>query len=117
MRLHHRVFYILIVAACSFISGQTLRAADPDASEQFSKLLDEAWDYRSKLLDTITLADESLSDAALAEADERTVRVPAEKIRAIVRELTLKREVQPVLCGSGREHVPTSRMSFRAFAG
>src|SRR5262249_13062110 len=30
--------------------------------------------------------------------------IPADSIRAVIREQTLRRIVQPVLCGSGREH-------------
>src|SRR6266516_2925906 len=31
--------------------------------------------------------------------------VPPAMIRAVIRDLTLARHIQPVLCGSGREHV------------
>jgi len=80
--------------------GRTIRTEEIPAD-----CLAEAWDYRAKLLDAVTLVDDTLSDAALMEAEEQTVHITAETIRPIIRQLTLSREIQPVLCGSGREHV------------
>jgi elongation factor G len=56
--------------------------------------------WRDRLLDQLTVRDDKLM-AAVLEGHE----VTPEMIRAAVREQTLRREIQPVLCGSGREHI------------
>jgi elongation factor G len=77
--------------------GMTFHAeAIPDA------LRDTARRWRDKLFDQLTQNDEQdrLTSAYLEGKD-----IPADTIRAVLREQTLKRLIQPVLCGSGREHI------------
>src|SRR5262249_58183406 len=66
------------------------------------KLRPKAQKWREKLFDQLTKHDEQdqLTSAYLEGRD-----IPADKIRAALREQTLKRIIQPVLCGSGREHI------------
>jgi uncharacterized protein (DUF885 family) len=79
MRFHHRLNCILFVFAYSFISGQALHAAEPAATEQFAKLLDEAWEYRlreSPLFATSTgdhRYDDKLPSVSLADEERREV--------------------------------------------
>jgi len=58
----------------------------------------------------------------LTEKDDKDVlttaflegrEIPAETVRALIREQTLARIIQPVLCGSGREQSASSRYSTR----
>jgi elongation factor G len=58
--------------------------------------------YRDRLFDKLTERDDSdrLTTAVLEGRE-----VAAEAIRAAVREQTLKRYIQPVFAGSGREHI------------
>jgi elongation factor G len=65
-------------------------------------LVDEAHGYRERLFDALTEGDEKdrVTSAYLEGRD-----IPIETIRALLRELTLRRAIQPVLCGSGREHI------------
>ncbi|HEY7308339.1 MAG TPA: elongation factor G [Gemmataceae bacterium] len=77
--------------------GKTFRAEPvPD------KLRAKAQGWRDKLFDQLTQHDEQdlLTSAYLEGRD-----IPADKIRAVLRDQTLKRIIQPVLCGSGREHI------------
>ena len=76
--------------------GKTIRP-EPIPAE----LESEARLWRDKLFDVLTEHDEKdrLTSAYLEGRD-----VPAETIRALLREQTLRRLIQPVLCGSGREH-------------
>src|SRR5262249_19247451 len=62
----------------------------------------EAQRYREQLFDVLTEKDEQdlLTSAYLEGRD-----IPADTIRAALRALTLKRAIQPVFCGSGREHI------------
>jgi elongation factor G len=65
-------------------------------------LEDYARSWRDRLFDKLTEQDESDKlTTLLLEGSE----VPAEAIRSAVREQTLKRIIQPVLAGSGREHI------------
>jgi elongation factor G len=66
------------------------------------KLRLAAQKWREKLFDQLTQHDEQdqLTSAYLEGRD-----IAADKIRAVLREQTLKRLIQPVLCGSGREHI------------
>jgi elongation factor G len=77
--------------------GKTFRSEPvPDAM----KAAAQAW--RERLFDRLTEHDEQdLLTTAVLEGRE----VPAETIRKAVREQTLKRYIQPVFCGSGREHI------------
>lgn len=62
----------------------------------------EAHDYREKLLDALTKHDDGdLITSSLLEGKEP----PLEKVRQLIREQTIKRLIQPVLAGSGREHI------------
>jgi elongation factor G len=65
-------------------------------------LRDEAQQWRERLFDVLTAHDDQdrLTSAYLEGRD-----IPAETIRQVLREQTLQRRVQPVLCGSGREHI------------
>jgi elongation factor G len=66
------------------------------------KLRAKAQSWREKLFDQLTQHDESdLLTSAYLEGKE----ISADTIRAVLREQTLKRLIQPVLCGSGREHI------------
>jgi elongation factor G len=62
----------------------------------------EARRWRERLFDVLTERDEQdrLTSAYLEGRD-----IPAQTIREVVREQTLRRFIQPVFCGSGREHV------------
>ena len=58
--------------------------------------------WREQLFDVLTRHDEQdRITSAYLEGKE----IPAETIRAVLREQTLQRVIQPVLCGSGREHI------------
>ncbi|HEV3257239.1 MAG TPA: elongation factor G [Gemmataceae bacterium] len=67
-----------------------------------AELLDEARRCRERLFDVLTERDEPdrLTTAYLEGRD-----IPAETIREAIREQTLRGLIQPVLCGSGREHI------------
>jgi elongation factor G len=67
-----------------------------------SELEDYARSYRDKLFDKLTEHDESDRLTTLVLEGKE---VPAEAVRAAVREQTLKRLIQPVFAGSGREHI------------
>jgi elongation factor G len=58
--------------------------------------------WREHLFDRLTTHDDQdrLTSAYLEGRE-----IPPETIRAVLREQTLRRVVQPVLCGSGREHI------------
>jgi elongation factor G len=62
----------------------------------------EAQDWRERLFDMLTENDEQdhLTSAYLEGRP-----ISAETLRAVLREQTLRRAIQPVLCGSGREHI------------
>jgi elongation factor G len=61
----------------------------------------EAQAYRDRLFDALTRHDEQdLITSLVLEGQP----VPADRVRRLLREQTLKRLIQPVLCGSGREH-------------
>src|SRR5262249_4418761 len=62
----------------------------------------EARSWRERLFDRLTERDEHHRvTSAYLEGRE----VAPEAIRELIREQTLKRVIQPVLCGSGREHI------------
>lgn len=77
--------------------GKTIRVEDIPEELQL-----EAESWREKLFDALTAYDEK---------DRITTRIlegqpiPREVVRELIRELTLARKIQPVLCGSGREHI------------
>ncbi|HJZ93415.1 MAG TPA: elongation factor G [Gemmataceae bacterium] len=76
--------------------GKTVREADIPADN-----LDEARNYREQLFDVLTRHDEQDKVTSLY-LDGKDV--PIATVRALIREQTVRRLVQPVLCGSGREH-------------
>jgi elongation factor G len=58
--------------------------------------------WREKLFDVLTEVDESdLITSAVLEGKP----VNPDAVRQLIRKRTLKNEIQPVLCGSGREHI------------
>ncbi len=77
--------------------GKTIRTeAIPEDMQKLAKR------YREKLFDALTERDENdlLTTAYLEGRD-----IPAATIRQAIREQTLARHIQPVLAGSGREHI------------
>src|SRR5262245_42114010 len=79
--------------------GKTFRA-EPIPAE----LQAEAQAWRERLFDEITRGDAPQALAvmdALLEGKE----IPADQVRQLIREQTLRRAVQPVFAGSGREHI------------
>jgi elongation factor G len=77
-------------------SGKTVRR-EPVPADMAS----EVASYREKLFDVLTQNDEAdLITSAVLEGGA----IDPAKVRQLVRQQTLKRLVQPVLCGSGREH-------------
>jgi elongation factor G len=62
----------------------------------------EAQIWRDRLFDALTENDEQ---DRLTSAYVEGRPLPAEMIRQVLREQTLRRVIQPVLCGSGREHI------------
>jgi elongation factor G len=77
--------------------GKSVRRA-PISEE----LKEEAHHYRERLFDFLTEHDEA--DQLTSAYLEGKV-IPAETIRDCLRRQTLKRLIQPVLCGSGRDHI------------
>lgn len=77
--------------------GRTIRAEPIPAEYQ-----DEAAHGRERLFDVLTQHDEQdRLTSTLLEGKEP----PVEAVRTAIREQTLKQLIQPVLCGSGREHI------------
>ncbi len=62
----------------------------------------QAREWRERLFDVLTERDEQdrITSAYLEGRD-----IPIETIRTVIREQTLRGQIQPVLCGSGREHI------------
>jgi elongation factor G len=65
-------------------------------------LLDDAKKYREELFDILTRNDEKDRITSLV-LEGKEIPLPA--VRELIREQTIKRLVQPVLAGSGREHI------------
>lgn len=65
-------------------------------------MMAEVASYREKLFDALTKHDEQ---DQLTSAYLEGKEVSTDVIRALLREQTIKRQIQPVLCGSGREHI------------
>jgi elongation factor G len=78
-------------------AGQTITESDIPEDLQL-----DAMDWREKLFDELTKRDDKdrITSAVL---EGKTI--PAETLRALIRELTLAGHIHPVLCGSGREHI------------
>ena len=76
--------------------GKTIRVAEIPAEN-----LDEAKKYREELFDILTRHDDQdRITSAYLEGKE----IAEETVWKLIREQTIARQVQPVLCGSGREH-------------
>ena len=77
--------------------GKTFRA-EPIPTDMEAEV--QRW--RERLFDVLTQHDDKdLLTSAYLEGRE----VPVEAIREVLRQQTLARVIQPVLCGSGREHI------------
>jgi elongation factor G len=78
-------------------NGKTIRT-EPIPAEYEA----DARRWRDNLFEVLTQHDDrdQLTSAYLEGKD-----IPADAIRAVLRDQTLKRLIQPVLCGSGREHI------------
>ncbi|MGF1579308.1 MAG: elongation factor G [Gemmataceae bacterium] len=78
-------------------NGKTIRKEDIPED-----LADEAASWRENLFDVLCENDE---DDKITTAYLEGQDIPIAKIRELIREQTLKLQIQPVLCGSGREHM------------
>ncbi len=77
--------------------GKTFRLEDIPAD-----MADEVKIYRENLFEMLTKFDEKDAITSLyLEGKE----IPVAAVRQLIREQTLARQIQPVLCGSGREHI------------
>jgi elongation factor G len=64
--------------------------------------LEEAHEWRERLIDVLSKHDDQdRITTAYLEGRE----ISPDMLRQVIREQTLRRQVQPVLCGSGREHI------------
>jgi elongation factor G len=61
-----------------------------------AELVDEANEWREKLVESVAESDETLMEKFFEDADSITV----EEMMAAIRNATLKMEIQPMLCGS-----------------
>jgi elongation factor G len=79
--------------------GKTFRteSVPPDLGE-------EARAWRERMLNVLSEHDGAVAEAYLAELDGKGAVNP-QVIRDALRQQTVARQIQPVLCGSGREHV------------
>jgi elongation factor G len=66
------------------------------------ELQEGAQEWREKLFEILTRKDDS---DRLTTAYLEGRAIPPETIRQVIREQTLARYIQPVFCGSGREHI------------
>jgi elongation factor G len=71
-------------------NGETLRRAEIPA-----EYLEQAQEVRAEMLETLSLYDDELMMALLEEAE-----IDEQKIHELIREVTLKQDVTPVLMGS-----------------
>jgi elongation factor G len=79
--------------------GKTFRSENIPAEYQ-----KEAQAWRERLFDVLTEKGRDENDL-LTSAYLEGKEIPAENVRRVLREQTLRRSIQPVLCGSGREHI------------
>ncbi len=98
------VIDLVTMEACYFTHGSPAR---PDGKVVQRKsipeeLRDEAHRWREQLFDVLTEADEE--DRVTSAYLEGKPVAPGD-IRQLIRQRTLRNEIQPVLCGSGREHI------------
>ncbi len=75
--------------------GATFQAFDIPAD-----MIDEANEYREKMLDKLSEFDDDLAMKFLEDADSIT----AEELIPIIRKATIARQIQPVLCGSSSKN-------------
>ncbi|HEX3869824.1 MAG TPA: elongation factor G, partial [Pirellulales bacterium] len=78
-------------------SGKTFRIEEIPVEN-----LEEAKKYREELFDVLTRGDDKdrITTLCLEGKD-----IPLDAVRDLIREQTIKRIIQPVLAGSGREHI------------
>jgi elongation factor G len=98
------VIDLLTMEACYFADSSPTRADGKIVQRKPipEELQPEAQTWREQLIDVLTEADDQ-DRITSAYLDGRPI--PAEAIRQLVRARTVKNEIQPVLCGSGREHI------------
>lgn len=78
-------------------NGKTVRVAEiPEEN------LAEAQQYREQMFDVLTQFDPEDRITSLVLDGQA---VPTANIQSLIREQTIRRTIQPVLCGSGREHM------------
>jgi elongation factor G len=94
------VIDLLAMQALYFNAAEQGKKFHTEAIPEDELLTAEEW--RVKMLDALTAHDDKLTEAVL---EQGPAAVPAELIRAAIRKQTLERRIQPVLCGSGREHI------------
>jgi elongation factor G len=63
-------------------------------------LVDQANEYREKLIDAVSLFDEELEELAIMEEE-----IPVEMVQAAIRKGTLSLDLTPVFCGSAYKNV------------
>jgi len=94
------VIDILAMKAYYFDAGDNGRTIREDAIPEDE--LSTVKRFREALFDALTQHDDKdLITTAILEGQEPDV----EKVRQLIREQTLARQIYPVLCGSGREHI------------
>jgi elongation factor G len=71
------------------------------------ELHDDAQKWRDNLFEVLTRHDDH---DRLTSAYLEGKPIPPETIRQVIREQTLARRIQPVLCGSGREHIGVQKL-------
>ncbi len=81
-------------------NGNDMRIMDIPA-----EMLDQAEEYRSNLIDEISMFDEEIMEMALEE-----VEIPREKIIAAIRKATIAGEFVPVLCGTSYRNKGVQRL-------
>jgi elongation factor G len=98
------VIDLVAMQACSFedsaagrADGKVVRREPIPAEHQAAALR-----WREKLFDVLTETDEEDCITSLYLAGEP---VPETAVHNLIRRRTLKNEIQPVFCGSGREHI------------
>jgi elongation factor G len=79
--------------------GKTFRSENIPAEFQ-----EEALAWRERLFDVLTEKGRDENDL-LTSAYLEGRDIPPENVNRVLREQTLRRSIQPVLCGSGREHI------------
>jgi len=80
--------------------GKTFRSDSIPADMQA-----EAQSWRDQLFDVITGAGDSALALPIMEQLLGGEKPDSAAVRKLIRQLTLARAIQPVLCGSGREHI------------